>query len=181
MKVDRSTTATIRAATQNDAPGIAEVQVAGWRAGYRGLMPEAVLANLSVPKREAIWRRILAEGRFEVNIAEVDAIAVGFVNFGPSRDPDATATATGEILAIYVDPIHWHGGVGRTLMNAALSRLESAGFKEATLWVLESAARTRSFYERQGFSVDGATKQEPVGEGGVTVGEIRYRRSLALR
>jgi L-amino acid N-acyltransferase YncA len=170
--------ATIRVATQNDALGIAEVQVAGWKSGYRGLMPDAVLANLSVPKREGIWRKIIAESKFELIVAEVNARIVGFVNFGPSRDLDATATATGEVLAIYVHPAHWHGGLGQTLMQSALSKLKSSGFKEVTLWVLDSMARTRSFYERQGLVVDGATKQEAVGEEAVTVNEIRYRRSL---
>jgi len=170
--------ATIRVATQNDAPGIAEVQVAGWKAGYRGLMPDAVLASLCVAKREGIWRRIIAEGKFELVIAEVNATIVGFVNFGPSRDPDATAAATGEVLAIYVHPTHWHGGLGQTLLQAALSKLKSAGFREVTLWVLDSMARTRGFYERQGFVVDGATKQEAVGEEAVTIREIRYRQSL---
>src|SRR5262245_23629433 len=115
----------LRAATQNDALGIAEVQVAGWRCGYRGLMPDAVLDSLSVPKREGIWRSIIAEGKFEMIVAAVDAAIVGFINFGPSRDPDAVETATGEILAIYVHPNHWHGGVGRSLMRAALSTLKS--------------------------------------------------------
>jgi L-amino acid N-acyltransferase YncA len=170
--------ATIRVATQNDALGIAEVQVAGWKTGYRGLMPDAVLANLSVPKREGMWRRIIAESKFELVIAEANATIVGFVNFGPSRDPDATATATGEVLAIYVHPTHWHDGVGQTLMQATLSKLKSAGFKEVTLWVLDSMARTRGFYERQGFVVDGATKQETVGEGAATINEIRYRQFL---
>ena len=42
----------IRAATISDAYSIAEVQVAGWQAAYRGIMPDSVLDGLSVPKRE---------------------------------------------------------------------------------------------------------------------------------
>src|SRR5262245_58951247 len=147
----------LRAATQNDALGIAEVQVPGWRSGYRGLMPDAVLDGLSVPKQEGIWRSTIAVGRFEVMVAKVNAAIVGFINFGPSRDPDAVLTATGEILAIYVHPDHWHGGVGQNLMRAALSNLKSAGFSDVTLWVLDSTVRTRAFYERQGFVLDGPT------------------------
>ena len=169
----------LRLATQNDALAVAEVQVAGWRSAYRGLMPDAVLENLSVPRRESVWRAIIAEGRFELILAEVNAAIVGFVNFGPSRDPDAATATVGEILAIYVHPGHWHRGTGQALMSAALSRLKSAGFKDVTLWVLDSMSRTRGFYERQGFAVDGAAKQEAIGGGAATINEVRYRRALS--
>jgi hypothetical protein len=46
----------IRAATISDAYGIAEIQVAGWQAAYRGLMPDSLLDGLSVPKREEMWQ-----------------------------------------------------------------------------------------------------------------------------
>ena len=39
----------LREATPADAPALAAVQVASWRAAYRGLMPDGVLAGLSVP------------------------------------------------------------------------------------------------------------------------------------
>ncbi len=168
----------LRVATQDDAPGVAEVQVAGWRSGYRGLMPDVVLDGLSVPKRAGIWRSILREGRSELIVAELGATIVGFVNFGHSRDPDATTAATGEILAIYVRPTHWHDGIGRALMDTALSKLKSDGYTDVTLWVLDTMARTRSFYEQFGFAVDGATKREAVVDGAVSISEIRFRRPL---
>lgn len=48
---------------------------------------------------------------------------------------------------------------------------------EATLWVLEANARARRFYERKGWAVDGAAREEEVG--GRRVTEVRYRRLLA--
>ena len=72
----------IRAATISDAYSIAEVQVAGWQAAYRGIMPDSVLDGLSVPKREEMWQRILAEQRFQLLVAEQDGRIIGFVDFG---------------------------------------------------------------------------------------------------
>ena len=166
----------IRAATTPDAHDIAEVHVASWKTAYRGLMPDSVLDGLFVPKRAEMWRRIISEQKFPLRVAEQDDRIVGLVNFGPARDPDAPAL-TGEILAIYVDPDLWHEGIGRELLRAALSELKSAGFNEATLWVLDSNSRARIFYEQAGFSVDGATKTEIVGDS-VAIQEVRYRRPL---
>jgi L-amino acid N-acyltransferase YncA len=168
---------TIRSVTISDALGIAEVQVAGWKAAYRGLMPNSVLDDLSVPQREAIWQRIVVEQKFQLLVADEDSRIAGFVNFGPCRDTDSVAGFTGEILAIYVDPNRWHEGIGQQLLDAALSSLKSAGFREATLWVLDSNLRTRVFYERAGFSFDGTARKEVVG-GNAEIREVRYRRPL---
>lgn len=167
----------IRAATIADAHDIAELHVASWKAAYRGLMPDAVLDGLSVPKRAEMWQRIIAEKKFQLLVAEHDDGIVGFVNFGSARDPDAVPGLTGEILAIYVDPNRWHEGIGRELLEAVLSELRSAGFNEVILWVLDSNSRARVFYERAGFSVDGATKNGIVGDN-AKIQEVRYRRPL---
>jgi hypothetical protein len=82
---------TIRSVTISDALGIAEVQVAGWKAAYRGLMPDSVLDDLSVPQREAIWQRIVVEQKFQLLVADEDSRIAGFVNFGPCRDTDSVA------------------------------------------------------------------------------------------
>jgi ribosomal protein S18 acetylase RimI-like enzyme len=160
-----------------DTFSTAEVHVASWQAVYRGLMPDSVLDKLSVPKRAEMWRQIIAEQQFQLLLAEVDGSIVGLVNFGSARDPDALPGLTGEILAIYVDPQCWNKGIGRRLLQAALSELKSSGFNEVTLWVLDSNLRARAFYERAGFSIDGATQNDVVGDN-VQIQEVRYRRTL---
>jgi ribosomal protein S18 acetylase RimI-like enzyme len=61
-------------------------------------------------------------------------------------------------------------------MDAALDRLVSAGFSEATLWVLDSNARARRFYEAGGWSADGAQKRDE--DRGFPVTQVRYRKPL---
>ena len=53
-------TVRVRAATADDAAGVARVHVDSWRATYKGLMPDAVLDGLSVDNR-ADWLAALAE------------------------------------------------------------------------------------------------------------------------
>jgi ribosomal protein S18 acetylase RimI-like enzyme len=83
---------------------------------------------------------------------------IGFVTFGPSRDRDTVGV--GEIYALYVDPGRYEGGVGRTLMAHARRRLKEQGFESAVLWVLLGNERAASFYEREGWKPDGATREE---------------------
>jgi len=64
------------------------------------------------------------------------------------------------IYAIYLVPAAWDQGIGRQLMTAPLGRLGEAGYDQATLWVLDSNARARRFYEAGGWHADGAAKQD---------------------
>jgi hypothetical protein len=75
----------IREATPADAAGIAEVHIAGWRWGYRGLLPDALLESLSVERREVGWRDALARPADEQTtfVAEVAGRIVGFAGAAP--------------------------------------------------------------------------------------------------
>ena len=74
-------------------------------------------------------------------------------------------------------PEHWGEGIGRDLMSSSVDALVACGFREATLWVLDSNNRARGFYETSGWALDQGAKQEMIG--GITVCEVRYRRTLA--
>ena len=90
---------------------------------------------------------------------------------------DGPDGSTGEVVAIYARPEAWGTGAGRALMMAALDGLRGAGFRDATLWVLDSNARARRFYERAGFAPDSAVKDDVMA--GTTITEVRYRRTLS--
>lgn len=77
----------IRLAEPTDAHAIALVQVAGWHAAYRGLMPDAVLDAFTVPMRDAKWRQNLAE-EIEglcITVLVRDARVIAFASSGPCR------------------------------------------------------------------------------------------------
>jgi GNAT superfamily N-acetyltransferase len=147
----------IREATPEDARAIAEVHVASWRWAYDGMIPDAFLRELSVDDRERLWSEKLAAGTGML-LAEGERGRVeGFVAFGPSEDPEADKAGVGEVLAIYVRPDVAGTGVGRELFARANEALGRGGFRKAMLWVLEANDRARRFYERAGWSWDGAT------------------------
>jgi L-amino acid N-acyltransferase YncA len=148
----------IRRATAADARGIAEVHVGSWRHAYRGLLPDGFLDRLSVEEREASWREAFRDRGAAVFVAEEEGRVIGFASFGPSRDGDA-GPEVGEIPAIYVDPTVVGAGVGRALLDAAIEAMREAGYRRATLWVLEANAHARRFYERAGWRWDGTVSR----------------------
>jgi RimJ/RimL family protein N-acetyltransferase len=165
----------IRTATPEDATGIAEAHVASWRTAYRGLLPQALLDGLSVERRTAQWQRDIDSGNFGVHVATDPAGHVGgFIATGGSRDDDATETV-GELIAVYLRPQLWSLGIGGRLHAAGVADLASR-FAQATLWVLDGNARSRAFYERQGWQPDGTVKRDTIGDAEVV--EVRYRRPL---
>ena len=169
----------VRAARADDARAIAEVHVASWRWAYRRILTDAFLDGLSVDDRERAWAAWFAgqEPRGCVFVAaDPTGAVVGFVNAGPSRDEGASPE-TGEVRAIYVLPEVQGTGVGRALMEAADAGLRAAGFRRATLWVLEANDLGRRFYEKAGWAWDGATSDHRFDCGNRPI--VRYAADLA--
>jgi GNAT superfamily N-acetyltransferase len=161
----------IREAVRADAEAIARVHVDSWRGAYRGLLPDEVLANLSVERRRRGWESFLGDDASRVLVAEEDGRIVGFASVGPcAEEPDAA-----ELFAIYLDPGYWDRGLGRGLMERAVEAMSGLGHTEAILWVLAANERARRFYEAAGWRTDGGEKTEEIGE---PVSEVRYRRPL---
>lgn len=80
--------------------------------------------------------------------------------------------------AIYLAPEAMGTGAGRQLMAASTRHLTRAGYKLVTLWVLDTNARARRYYEIAGFRSDGAVKVDD--RDGFRLGEVRYRLPLAM-
>ncbi len=164
----------IRTATTSDAAAIARIHVDTWRVAYAQIVPEGYLARLSARDREKSWASALSQSNAGTRVAVTpDGLVVGWTSFGPSRDNDGQGI--GELYAIYLDHTYWGRGIGRNLMDDAVSRLHNDGFLSITLWVLKDNARTRSFYEKAGFSHDGASKVIEIE--GERLAELRYRKA----
>ncbi|WP_078947712.1 GNAT family N-acetyltransferase [Streptomyces griseus] len=161
-----------------DCGRVSEIRVRGWQTAYRGLVPQSYLDGLS-EKEDAERRR----GRFGqgdgsvVNLVaeEADEI-VGWAAHGPYRDGDVRA-ADAELYALYVDVDRLGGGLGRRLLTESVRQCAALGHERMYLWVLRDNARARRFYERAGFSADGA--EEPFEVDGALVPEVRYVKRLA--
>jgi GNAT superfamily N-acetyltransferase len=165
----------VRSARDEDARGVAEVHVASWRAAYAGLLPDVVLAGLSVEARTAGWLRLLADDRHQVVVAESEGRVIGFGHVGPARDADLGPT-TGQLITLYVGPEWWGTGVGRAVHDAALERLSRRGIDRVVLWVLSTNRRARRFYEHLGWERDVVLRVQQFG--GAVVIDLRLSRAV---
>jgi ribosomal protein S18 acetylase RimI-like enzyme len=171
----------LRDATPADARAIAGVLVRSWRAAYRGLLPDDVLADLSVSDRERFWSDILTArpAHTRIVVAAIEDAVVGFAATGPPLVPDDRADPTlGDLYALYLDPDVWCRGIGARLHAAALDRLRSCGFTHAGLWVLDTNERASRFYIRHGWTDTGRTQVDH-GPAGTELHERRLRRDLS--
>lgn len=188
-------TTEVRRARRDDCAAIAAVQVAGWRAAYRGLIPDAYLDGLEVDEQARKWAGILTEpppGRRPAarllvsqdaqdtqdteNAEDVGGTISGFVAFGPPLGSEQTRLTEGQLYAIYAHPQRWGLGVGHALIEAATVGLRGMGARTAHLWVLEGNERAEHFYLRHGWVLDGGRRDEEFGA--VVVHLVRYRCSL---
>lgn len=157
-----------------DAPAIAAVHVASWRAAYVGIVPQVVLDSLSEVQRTAQWRRILTVDAGWVLVARDGGRGgpiVGFIQGGGLRDKDA-ARDDGEVAGLYLSPDRRGGRLGRALMAAGVRRLEADGMARLFVWVLADNRPARRFYERLGGRPD-RTQDDVIG--GKRLREVRYR------
>ncbi|WP_086993376.1 GNAT family N-acetyltransferase [Rhizobium sullae] len=151
---NRQIPATIRVALPSDATAIATVHVASWKETYDGLMPEAILAGLSVTERTLRWQKILDQAEPTLGttfVAEHDGSIVGFAHGADQRSPSLRDLGfTGEITGIYMLKSFQQQGIGTALMRATAEMLQARRHRAASLWVLRENAVARRFYERLG-------------------------------
>jgi len=163
----------VRPARASDARAIGRIHVHAWQAAYRGLLPDSFLAALSIDQREEYWRDVIIRRRSTLLVADDDTgrDINGWIAIGPASDPDAPI-GSGEVLALYVDPVIWANGVGGALWRSGRDYLCKLGYQRAQLWALADNRRARRFYQRAGFLFDGS--QRTVVRGPSEVREIRY-------
>ncbi|MFC9848907.1 GNAT family N-acetyltransferase [Streptomyces sp. NPDC060223] len=163
--------------TLADCPRVSEIRIRGWQTAYKGLIPQPYLDALSVAEDTARRRERFGRGGGQVVnlVAEQDGEVVGWVCHGPYRDGEVR-TEDVELYAIYVHPDRVGGGAGSALLRESTRRCAVAGYERMLLWVLKENTPARRFYERAGFTPDGA--EEPFEADGAAVPEVRYVRAL---
>jgi ribosomal protein S18 acetylase RimI-like enzyme len=162
----------VRVATPDDSLAIERARVHGWRTAYRHVFPVEDLDAMPIDADRWRSRLHVPPPGWTTFVCEYERAVVGFASVGPSRDEDGL----GELYAIYVEPEQWSSGAGQELLTAAEDKLASA-YDAALLWVLEENPRARRFYERAGWTADGARKAEE--RFGVRAPEVRYRKDFA--
>jgi len=141
----------IRLARPEDAAGIARVHVAAWQTTYRGLIADALIDEVTVEQREAMWSDILTAytETHPVLVAEDFGIGIcGFGNAGPLRGEDVFGYS-GEFKTLYLLPAYQRRGIGRMMLRGLAVMLRERGHDAALAWVLASNPAC-GFFEAMG-------------------------------
>jgi GNAT superfamily N-acetyltransferase len=168
MSAEALPTVTVRPVRDVDAEALGRVHAKCWHETYDHLISTATLEAVSPKRLAELWTHWASQGEeYRMSAALVDGEIVGFVGSGPARDDNPPAER--ELYFIYLLDA-WHGtGIGQRLFDAAV-----AAGERCYLWVAEDNPRAHRFYARNGFTLDGASQQEPfLGE---TIKEVRFVR-----
>jgi GNAT superfamily N-acetyltransferase len=141
---------TIRPANPDDAHAIAQVRVDSWRTTYRGMIPDAYLASMSVANSAALWLRVLiaASTKAWVFVAANGAEVTGFAAGNRLDEPKLGFDA--ELTAIYLRSDRQRTGAGRRLLAAVVDVARAQGAGGLLTWVIAGNKGARAFYEGLG-------------------------------
>jgi len=143
--------------------------VATWKTTYRGMIPDALLDNLSVEEREPRWLELLSTaGEMMLVACDEDGTVVGFVAGGAERS--GQLGCDGEVHAIYLLERVQRQGVGTLLVSRLVQELRARGFTSMALWVLAENP-FRKFYDALGGKVIAEREHE---RGGQMIREVAY-------
>ena len=175
----------VRAARASDAPELARVQVASWRASFADAVPDDVLAELTSAAAEKQWTGRWLEAittpptsRHRVHVAvDADKTSVtGFAAAGPATDGDLWPATDAELYELHVLPDVTGQGHGGRLLNAVADTLAEDGVRMACTWALSADGGRLSFLEAAGWAPDGSHSNLDMG---VRVHVVRLHTRLS--
>lgn len=150
----------------DDRYAISEIYERSWKYAYRDIVPEAYLAGIL----KGQWAQgIDAEGRYTM-VMEDGRNIIGTASFCRSRMEEMADC--GEVVSIYFLPEYMGKGCGKLLLDAVMGELETMGFKDIFLWVLEENYNARHFYEKYGFEISDRYMENDIG--GKRLREVQY-------
>ena len=169
----------VRRATADDARGIVTVRVHSWQAGYRGLVPAAYSASMSInDNAERTERYLQSPNQSTQWVCIADTKTIGWASIYTNDRSLEGANNVVELNALYVLPEYWGSGAGFALWSTIANTLVNGDVDEVILWVLAHNQRAINFYERQGFIQDGTTKTEHLNDD-IALSAIGMRYGLA--
>jgi GNAT superfamily N-acetyltransferase len=183
VNTSSSPTGFVRAARASDAPELAHIQVTSWRSEFAGIVPDAVLSELTSQAAEEQWQIRWREAitkpptsRHRVLVA-VGGETAGFASIGPATDEDLWPGTDGELYELHVLPGLTGRGHGGRLLHAVADTLAEDGFRTAYTWTLEADEPRREFLVSAGWAPDGGHGNLDMG---VKVPVLRLHTNIAV-
>lgn len=166
----------IRRAISCDEVQIARVHIQSWQEAYSGIISQNYLAELpkELDERILMWTSIIKNPERWAWVAENNTGIVGFVLFGPPRDPNKEDYI--ELGAIYLVASEKNKKIGFSMLSAGFNFMRDLGYKKSYCWVLENNP-TSEFYKRTGALLSSEVKQDEI-DGKIFNEHLYYWNSL---
>ena len=156
--------------TTEEVKGKAYVHYRAWQETYRGLVDPGFLDGRTLEMSERYAQRAFENG-YPSLIAKDGEKVIGFADYGAYRGSDPANA--GEVYAIYILKDYYDRGIGRALMQEALSCIPAD--EPVIVWVLKGNERAIRFYTRCGFRPDGVEQKIKLGTESVEIRMILNR------
>jgi ribosomal protein S18 acetylase RimI-like enzyme len=146
---------TVRPATAADAAAIGRLGALLVRAHHE-LDPKRFI--LATPKTEGEYAAFLGaqlqRPDVVILVAERNRLVIGYAYAGvEERDYMSLRGPAGMLHDIVVDPVHRGQQIGRMLLEATLTALESRGVPQVVLWTAKRNEAAQRLFARTGFRV----------------------------
>ncbi|GAA2144491.1 hypothetical protein GCM10009844_18130 [Nocardioides koreensis] len=151
-------TPTLRPATVDDVPVVADLWHRGWHDAHAGHVPDGLTAARTLPA----FRERTAAAVPVTTVAEVGGRVAGFV-----------MVVDDEVEQVFVDADHRGTGLAGRLLDEAERQVAQGGHDVAWLAVVVDNARARRFYERRGWADEGDLPYEVTAAGETFISPCR--------
>lgn len=142
----------IRPADATDVEPVVGVFLGCWTESYRGVLPDDDIDRWDADRARSYWQAHLASSR--LTVVEVDGRVSGVVRYEAEG-------SLGHVHSLYIEPSSAGLGLGRRLVDSALTDLTHAGCDRVVLWVFTLNTAAQAFYRRLGFTDDGRRTHDP--------------------
>ena len=123
---------------------------------YKDILPSSIRENFSQSSSLELWRKSFESvPPMKMVGAITDGQLSGFTKYGPNPDQ----SECGYLASLYVSPSFSRRGIGKALLESALTDLRQ--YKFTLLWVFASNLPAVKLYESYGFKETGVEQTEP--------------------
>ena len=155
---------------EDDLKAISGIYEKSWKHTYKGMLPGGYLRRIP----EGNWAERINHFGSRSMVAVSGEEYIATVSFGATRV--AGYEECGEVFSLYVLPQYTGKGIGRRLMDRAVSELKALGYTKVVLFALDKNTTARRFYEKYGFSASGDMMKTKIGH--KTVTEVMYKLDI---
>ena len=138
----------IRNINENDIEQVVDIQIAGWKNAYQGIIDQDFLNSMN--REDRIKRRKENYKNSPFVVAEINNEIVGFCRYCYEVISNNGEGYDCELMALYVKPELKGKGIGKKLLNYVKDDMKKHGKTKMILWCLRENYSSRIFYEKVG-------------------------------